>query len=80
MPQKELNKLLSSLAEVVMDQDFITQVLSINDDIGNMSAENWQSNDVKPLKPPEEKEKSSSQPQEHDAKKDDEGKDLIKDK
>lgn len=40
MPLKELNKLLSSLAVAVMDQDFITQVLSINDDIGNMSSEN----------------------------------------
>ena len=40
MPLKELTKLLSSLAEAVLDQDFITQVLAINDDIGNMSAEN----------------------------------------
>ncbi|KAM7343603.1 uncharacterized protein ACRADG_010586 [Cochliomyia hominivorax] len=40
MPLKELIKLLASLAEAVMDQDFITQVLAINDDIGNMSAEN----------------------------------------
>lgn len=40
MSLKELTKLLSSLAEAVMDQDFITQILAINDDIGNMSAEN----------------------------------------
>uniref|UniRef100_A0A1I8P0V7 Uncharacterized protein n=1 Tax=Stomoxys calcitrans TaxID=35570 RepID=A0A1I8P0V7_STOCA len=37
MPIKELSKLLISLAEAVMDQDFIQQVLTINDDIGNMS-------------------------------------------
>ncbi|KNC23401.1 hypothetical protein FF38_00765, partial [Lucilia cuprina] len=40
MPLKELTQLLGSLAEAIMDQDFITQVLNINDDIGNMSAEN----------------------------------------
>ena len=40
MSLKELMKLLTSLAEVVMDQDFIKQLLVINDDIGNMSAEN----------------------------------------
>ena len=33
-------KLLTSLTDVVMDQDFIKQLLAINDDIGNMSAEN----------------------------------------
>lgn len=73
MPLKELTKLLSSLAEAVLDQDFITQVLAINDDIGNMSAENWQSADgkssSKPLEPT--KEQKSTQNTESDVKKDD---------
>ena len=51
MSLKELMKLLTSLTDVVMDQDFIKQLLAINDDIGNMSAENWQSTDGKNLKP-----------------------------
>ncbi|XP_034120055.1 uncharacterized protein LOC117578581 [Drosophila guanche] len=40
MPLQELTELCKSLAEVVTDQNFIGQVLSINDDIGNMSVEN----------------------------------------
>uniref|UniRef100_A0A1I8M9J1 Uncharacterized protein n=1 Tax=Musca domestica TaxID=7370 RepID=A0A1I8M9J1_MUSDO len=40
MSIKELSRLLTSLAEAVMDQGFIQQVLAINEDIGNMSAEN----------------------------------------
>uniref|UniRef100_A0A1A9WXJ6 Uncharacterized protein n=1 Tax=Glossina brevipalpis TaxID=37001 RepID=A0A1A9WXJ6_9MUSC len=40
MKQRELAKLLLSLAEVIMDQSFIDQVLAINDDIGNMTTEN----------------------------------------
>ncbi|XP_068145927.1 uncharacterized protein [Drosophila tropicalis] len=40
LPLPELTDLCKSLAEVVTDQNFITQVLSINDDIGNMSVEN----------------------------------------
>ena len=42
MPLPELTELCKSLAEVVTDQSFISQVLAINDDIGNMSVENWQ--------------------------------------
>ncbi|KAI8038590.1 hypothetical protein M5D96_008498 [Drosophila gunungcola] len=40
MPLQELTELCKSLAEVVTDQNFIGQVLGINDDIGNMSVEN----------------------------------------
>lgn len=40
MPLQELTELCKSLAEVVTDQNFISQVLAINDDIGNMSVEN----------------------------------------
>ncbi|KAH8365217.1 hypothetical protein KR084_006210, partial [Drosophila pseudotakahashii] len=40
MPLPELTELCKSLAEVVTDQSFISQVLAINDDIGNMSVEN----------------------------------------
>ncbi|XP_033253698.1 uncharacterized protein LOC117193079, partial [Drosophila miranda] len=40
MPLQELTELCKALAEVVTDQNFIGQVLSINDDIGNMSVEN----------------------------------------
>ncbi|XP_017050978.2 uncharacterized protein LOC108094741 isoform X1 [Drosophila ficusphila] len=40
MPLQELTDLCKSLAEVVLDQSFISQVLAINDDIGNMSVEN----------------------------------------
>ncbi|EDW79752.2 uncharacterized protein Dwil_GK17849 [Drosophila willistoni] len=40
LPLPELTDLCKSLAEVVTDQNFISQVLSINDDIGNMSVEN----------------------------------------
>lgn len=37
MPLQELTELCKSLAEVVTDQNFVSQVLAINDDIGNMS-------------------------------------------
>ncbi|XP_016957564.2 uncharacterized protein LOC108029651 [Drosophila biarmipes] len=40
MPLPELTELCKSLAEVVTDQNFVSQVLAINDDIGNMSVEN----------------------------------------
>jgi len=40
IPLPELTELCKSLAEVVTDQSFISQVLAINDDIGNMSVEN----------------------------------------
>ncbi|XP_034476315.1 uncharacterized protein LOC117783163 [Drosophila innubila] len=40
MSQPELTELCKSLCEVVSDQNFIGQVLGINDDIGNMSMEN----------------------------------------
>ncbi|XP_030375622.1 uncharacterized protein LOC115624913, partial [Scaptodrosophila lebanonensis] len=40
MSQHELADLCKTLAEVVTDQNFISQVLAINDDIGNMSLEN----------------------------------------
>ncbi|XP_030245006.1 uncharacterized protein LOC115564608 isoform X1 [Drosophila navojoa] len=40
MSLHELTELCKSLYEVVSDQNFITQVLAINDDIGNMSMEN----------------------------------------
>uniref|UniRef100_A0A6P4EBI0 Uncharacterized protein LOC108041937 n=1 Tax=Drosophila rhopaloa TaxID=1041015 RepID=A0A6P4EBI0_DRORH len=40
MPLQELTELCKSLADVVTDQNFIGQVLAINDDIGNMSVEN----------------------------------------
>lgn len=42
MSQHELTELCKSLYEVVSDQNFIGQVLAINDDIGVMSMENWQ--------------------------------------
>lgn len=67
---KELTKVLSSLAEAVMDQDFINQVLVINDDISNMSAENWQLADGKSSKTLPEKEQKSTQHPEQDAKED----------
>lgn len=37
---EELVDLLKSIAGVVLDQDFITQVLNINDTINEMSADN----------------------------------------
>lgn len=37
---EELLDLLKSIAGVVLDQDFITQVLNINDNINQMSADN----------------------------------------
>lgn len=40
MPLPELTELCKSLAEVVTDQNFVSQVLAINNDIGNMSVEN----------------------------------------
>ncbi|XP_030554965.1 uncharacterized protein LOC115758442 isoform X1 [Drosophila novamexicana] len=40
MSQHELTELCKSLCEVVSDQNFISQVLAINDDIGVMSTEN----------------------------------------
>lgn len=40
MNAKELTDLCKSLAEVVNDQDFVRQLLGINEDIGIMSAEN----------------------------------------
>lgn len=40
MSQHELNELCKSLYEVVSDQNFIGQVLAINEDIGVMSMEN----------------------------------------
>lgn len=40
MKEKELTELCKSLADVINDQDFIQQLLSINEDIGVMSAEN----------------------------------------
>ncbi|KAH8372336.1 hypothetical protein KR093_011082, partial [Drosophila rubida] len=40
MSQHELTELCKSLCEVVSDQNFIGQVLAINDDIGVMSMEN----------------------------------------
>lgn len=36
----ELLDLLKSISEVVLDQDFITQVLNINHNINEMSADN----------------------------------------
>ena len=47
MKEKELTELCKSLADVINDQDFIQQLLSINEDIGVMSAENWQLKDKK---------------------------------
>ncbi|KAL7736396.1 hypothetical protein ACLKA6_014859 [Drosophila palustris] len=40
MSQQDLTELCKSLCEVVSDQNFIGQVLAINEDIGNMSLEN----------------------------------------
>ncbi|KAH8404002.1 hypothetical protein KR215_007783, partial [Drosophila sulfurigaster] len=40
MSQHELTELCKSLCDVVSDQNFISQVLAINDDIGVMSMEN----------------------------------------
>lgn len=40
MPMKDLISLLRSLYEVISDQNFIGQVLSINDEITVMSADN----------------------------------------
>lgn len=40
MSQLELDTILRSLIQIIMDEDFIGQVLAINDDISNMSAEN----------------------------------------
>lgn len=40
MDKLELDSILRSLTEIIMDEDFVGQVLAINDDISNMSAEN----------------------------------------
>lgn len=37
----ELTELCRSLAEAMTDMDFVTQMLSINNDINHMSADNW---------------------------------------
>lgn len=47
MKENELTELCKSLADVINDQDFIQQLLTINEEIGVMSAENWQSKDKK---------------------------------
>lgn len=41
MDKSELCQLLKSLSVAMADQDFIRQVLEINDQITEMSADNW---------------------------------------
>jgi len=63
MPLQELTELCKSLAEVVTDQNFVSQVLAINDDIGNMSVsvENWQLKEPKDVAATETETKMETQ-------------------